>query len=92
MDALAALLADLTPKPRAVSAAEATALRAQCPLLREEPVLASEPLRLFACGERLVALEFDDRERPLLRAWPERAAAEAWFEKRLAAYERLWDG
>jgi hypothetical protein len=92
MDALETLLAELTPKPRAVSPAEAGALRARCALLREESVLASEPLRLFACGERVVALEVDDRARPLLRAWPGRAAAEAWFDERLAAYERLWDG
>jgi hypothetical protein len=92
MDALATLLAELTPKPRAVSAAEAAALRAQCTLLREEPVLGGEPLRLFACGERAVALEVDDRGEPLLRAWPAREVAEAWFERRLADYERLWDG
>jgi len=92
MDALETLLAGLTPKPRAVSPAEAGALRARCALLREEPVFGGEVLRLFACGERVVALEVDERGGQLLRAWPERAAAEAWLEKRLAAYERLWDG
>ena len=92
MDALEALLADLTPKPRAVDPAAAAALRTQCALLSEEPVLGGEPLRLFACDARFVALEFDDRGTPLLRVWPERAVAETWYEKRLADYERLWDG
>ncbi len=92
MDALETLLAALTPKPRAVTTAEAAALRADCAILREEPVFGGEVLRLFACGERFVALEAGERGEPLLRAWPERAVAEAWIDKRLADYERLWDG
>jgi len=92
MDALETLLAGLTPKPRAMDPAAAAALRAQCELLREEPVFGGEVLRLLACGERFVACEVGERGEQLLRAWPERAVAEAWIDKRLADYERLWDG
>ncbi len=60
--------------------------------LRAEDTTISGTIRLLRSGEEWLVLEEAPRGRLLLRRYADRAAADAFVDRRLAAYDRMWDG
>lgn len=84
--------AALAVSPREVDAATWAAILLRAGVLREEDTTLSGPIRVLALDGGLWVQEQAPDGRRLLRRFDDRAAADAFVDRRLEIYDRMWDG
>ena len=75
-----------------LSRAEWEALAPEFAVVERHNTQLAGDLLIIQVGDDLVALEEPSRDARVARLLGGRAAASAFIEKRLAEYERMWDG
>lgn len=83
-------LARRAPEP--IDAAAWQRLAAEAEPLRSEDTSISGWIHVVRREDEFLVLEEAPRGRLLLRRYADRAPAEAFVDRRLAAYDRMWDG
>lgn len=78
--------------PETIDAATWERLEAEGEPLRSEDTSISGWIHVVRREGEVLVLEEAPRSRLLLRRFAERAAADAFVDRRLAAYDRMWDG
>ncbi|MBD3334117.1 MAG: hypothetical protein GF355_01210 [Candidatus Eisenbacteria bacterium] len=63
-----------------------------CRIVREEKTAVCAPIRILQCGDSVYVQETSDRNEILVRRMASEAEAEGFVDRRLEAYDRMWDG
>ena len=81
-----------TGPPTLLGPAACEAILARAEIVREEATMLAGPIRVLAVDGGIQVLEEAPDGRRLLRDYPDRAAADAFVDRRLETYDRMWDG
>ena len=81
-----------TVSPREADAQTWEAILLRAGVLREEDTTLAGPIRVLAFDGDLWVQEQAPDGRILLRRFDDRAAADAFVDRRLEIYDRMWDG